>query len=181
MTLKRLSARSEVSPATLSKIENGQLQPTYDTIMKLAEGLDVDVGSLFDDALASNTTRFSVTESEGGIRHDAERYVYRMMNTDLSTKKMTPLRATVKAGKTFERRHLIEHGGEECVFVLSGVIRVHTAHYAPRDLQPGDCAYFDSTMAHALEALGASDAEVFWICSSEHSVHRLLNNQSEGR
>lgn len=176
LTLQALSERSGISPATLSKIENDKLQPTYDTILKLADGLGVDISSLFHNAGNGGTpTRRSVTAMGDGIRHNAERYSYEMLNTDLATKKMTPLRARIKAGHIFQDEHLIAHDGEECVFVLSGTIRLHTEYYAPKLLHAGDCAYFDSTMGHALEAAGQEDAEIFWVCSSENSVRQVLN------
>lgn len=176
LTLKALSQRSGISPATLSKIENDKLQPTYDTILKLADGLGVDISSLFHSTGDGGApTRRSVTVAGEGVHHDAERYAYQMLNTDLATKKMTPLRARIKAGHIFKDEHLIAHDGEECVLVLSGAIHLHTEHYAPKLLNAGDCAYFDSTMGHALEAVGAKDAEIFWVCSSENSVRQVLN------
>jgi len=180
LTLQDLSERSGISPATLSKIENDKLQPTYDTILKLSNGPDVDISSLFHiPGDGGATTRRSVNVAGEGIYHDAERYTYEMLNTDLATKKMTPLRARIKAGHTFQNDQLIAHDGEECVFVLSGAIVLHTEHYAPKTLNVGDCAYFDSTMGHALEAFGDQDAEIFWVCSSENSVRKVLGEVAE--
>ena len=178
-TLKILSERSAISTATLSKIENNQLQPSYDTILKLAKGLDVDISTLFlAQPLTASRTRLSVTEADNGIRHDSDHYIYEMLNTDLTTKKMIPLKALIKAGTKVEPHDLIAHDGEEFVLVLSGTINVHTEHYAPRLLKKGDSAYFDSTMRHAMEAIEGEDASVFWMCSSEHAVQKKLREDS---
>ena len=131
--------------------------------------------------LFRSPTRRSVSAAGHGVHQNGERYAYEMLNTDLSTKKMTPLRARIKAGHKFNDDHLIAHDGEECVLVLSGTVRLHTEHYAPKLLRVGDCAYFDSTMGHALEAVGDEDAEIFWVCSSESSVRRVLNEIEAAR
>src|SRR5215212_1490394 len=48
LTLADVSARTGVSVSTLSKVENGQLSPTYDKLVQLSEGLEVDIGAFFD-------------------------------------------------------------------------------------------------------------------------------------
>ncbi|MCP1711203.1 transcriptional regulator with XRE-family HTH domain [Kerstersia gyiorum] len=47
LILQQLSERSGISASALSKIENGQLSPTYEKIAALARGLDINVGALF--------------------------------------------------------------------------------------------------------------------------------------
>ena len=175
ITLKALSERSGISIASLSKIENNQLQPTYDKILNLAKGLDVDISTLFHAQPPKlSRTRLSVTETENGIRHDSDHYIYEMLNTDLTNKKMIPLKALIKSGIKIESHDLIAHDGEEFVLVLSGAIIVHTEHYAPRLLKKGDSAYFDSTMRHVIESTEEEDASVFWMCSSENAVKKKL-------
>ena len=49
LTLNELARRCDLAPSTLSKIENGQMSPTYDTILSLGEGLEVDVADLFSE------------------------------------------------------------------------------------------------------------------------------------
>lgn len=46
-TLKQAAAATGVSASALSKIENGLLSPTYDNLIKIAAGLDLDVAELF--------------------------------------------------------------------------------------------------------------------------------------
>ncbi|TIW06247.1 MAG: cupin domain-containing protein, partial [Mesorhizobium sp.] len=44
--------------------------------------------------------------------------------------------------------------GEEFIHVLSGSLQLHTLHYDPTVLQPGDSILFDGEMQHAYVALG---------------------------
>ena len=46
-TLEQAAQKAGLARSTLSKIENGQMSPTYDALKKLAEGLDISVPQLF--------------------------------------------------------------------------------------------------------------------------------------
>lgn len=168
VTLQQISDRSGISVSTLSKIENAQLSPTYDNIIRLASGLGVDITRLFrDEPTTGATTRCSVTRSGEGITHSTTNYDYEMLCTSIARKKLVPLLASIKAQSVRTFGPLIAHAGEEVIYVLAGRIELHTEHYAPFVLGPGDCAYFDSTMGHALVAVGLEDAKVFWVCSDQ--------------
>lgn len=166
LTLNELARRCDLAPSTLSKIENGQMSPTYDTILSLGEGLEVDVADLFSERqTAAVSGRRTVTRAGGGVMHQTEQYDYQMLCTDLANKQFVPLKATVKANTMTRFSEMLSHPGEEFVYVLSGEVELHTQFYAPTRLVAGDSAYFDSTMGHALLKASDEDAEVLWICS----------------
>ena len=48
LTLAETSARTGVAVSTLSKVENGQLSLTYDKLVQLSEGLEIDIATFFD-------------------------------------------------------------------------------------------------------------------------------------
>ncbi|HCO56373.1 MAG TPA: XRE family transcriptional regulator [Pelagibacterium sp.] len=165
-TLNELARRCDLAPSTLSKIENGQMSPTYDTILSLAEGLGVDVADLFSERQTTTVSgRRTVTRAGDGVPLDTAQYDYQMLCTDLANKQFVPLRARIKANSVSRFDGMLSHPGEEFVFVLSGEIELHTQFYAPTRLSVGDSCYFDSTMGHALIRASEEDAEVLWICS----------------
>jgi Predicted transcriptional regulators len=45
-TLEQAARQAGLARSTLSKIENGQMSPTYDALRKLAVGLDISVPQL---------------------------------------------------------------------------------------------------------------------------------------
>jgi transcriptional regulator with XRE-family HTH domain len=166
MTLQQLSQRCGISASTLSKIENGQLSPTYEKIAALAKGLEVNVGELFSaHAPAKLRARRSVMRVGDGVRHATPQYLYEMLHSDLSDKRFIPLLTTVKAHARSDFPKLLSHDGEEMLYVLSGRIVVHSDSYAPLELGPGDSCYFDSNMGHACLSASDVDAQVLWICS----------------
>lgn len=170
LTLAEAAHLTSVGASTLSKIENGQMSPTYDVLQKIAQGLKIDLVELFDTrqhALPSG--RRDITRAGTGNLHTTQLYVHELLATQLSNKKFSPfkskiigrkpvLSATNDVGKA-------SHAGEEFIYVLSGAVELHTDYYAPARLDVGDSVYFDSGMRHALVSVSENDAEVLWIAS----------------
>jgi transcriptional regulator with XRE-family HTH domain len=169
LTLQQLSERVGISASTLSKIENGQLSPTYEKIAALALGLNVDVSELFAQApRLIPVGRRSITRNGEGVTHESPQYRYELLNADISDKRFVPLVTVVKAHSIGEFRELLRHDGEEFIYVLEGSVILNTEFYAPTTLHRGDSVYFDSTMGHACVSGGPEDAKVLWVCS--HAV-----------
>lgn len=179
MTLKDVANRSGLSTATISKVENNRLSPTYENIIRLARGLDVDIAALFSDQPFSPPRgRRSITRFGQGKVFETETYDYEMLCTDVVGKKIIPLKARIKQREWKDFSKLITHEGEEVIYVLSGRIKLITEFYEEVVLGPGDCVYFDSTMGHVCLAHGVEDAEVFWVCSSSDAIN-VVENQSD--
>jgi transcriptional regulator with XRE-family HTH domain len=173
MTLQELSERTGLASSTLSKIENNLISPTYDSILKLADGLKIDVAQLFDPAsIQMSLGRRSVTRDGKGAMYKTDQYDYEMLCTDLSQKKFFPIVATIKAHSVADFPELPRHAGEEFIYVLSGEVEVHTEHYEPVRMVPGDCVYFDSSMGHACVSAGKKSARILWVTSESGLVER---------
>ena len=165
-TLQELSQRTGLASSTLSKIENNLISPTYDSILKLADGLEIDVAQLFDPgSIQMSLGRRSVTRDGRGASYKTDQYDYEMLCTDLSQKKFFPIVATIKAHAVADFPELPKHAGEEFIYVLSGQVEIHTEHYEPVSLVPGDCIYFDSSMGHACVSAGKKPARILWVTS----------------
>lgn len=165
MTLEDASQCTGVARSTLSKIENGQMSPTYDVLQKITVGMNIDIVELFDASRSDAPLgRRSITRRGAGQEHNTGTYGYEMLAADLSHKRMLPLRATIHARSLDDFQGWVRHQGEEFVSVLSGQVEVHTEFYAPVVLDTGDSIYFDSGMGHALVSLSKQDAEVIWVC-----------------
>jgi transcriptional regulator with XRE-family HTH domain len=166
-TLQELGERSGLSPSTISKIENGQLSPSYETLLRLADGLQVDIAALFTSETSTPMAsgRRSISRHGHGTRYSSPQYAYELLCADLSRKQFVPLRTKILARSIKEFPKLPQHDGEEFIHVISGTVELHTEHYAPVRLEPGDSAYFDSTMGHACVSVGQDEAEILWITS----------------
>ncbi|GGE12555.1 XRE family transcriptional regulator [Aureimonas endophytica] len=167
LNISELAQRSGLAPSTLSKIENAQMSPTYDTLLSLASGLGVDVTELFAaKPSASVSGRRAVTRSGEGARLQSAHYSYELLCADIANKKLVPLLTRIDAHSVKDFGALVTHPGEEFIYVLEGSVALHTSLYAPTFLGTGDSCYFDSTMGHALVSTSESPALILWVCST---------------
>lgn len=163
-TLGQTSKASDVATSTLSKIENGLMSPTYDILLKLAKGLDMDVAELFTVAQDHmGTGRCCIERKGSGEIHDTPLYRHQVLCSHLSHKSMMPFITRIKAHTLAENAGWSRHDGEEFVYVLSGAVELHTEYYQPAVLSAGDCFYIDSRMRHRVINHGKDDAEVLWM------------------
>ena len=163
-TLKQAAEATGVSASTLSKIENSLLSPTYDNLIKIAAGLDLDVAELFTASDAHmGTGRRSLSRQGEGRQYETPYYDHRLLCTALSHKRMMPFHTRVKARSFDEFQDWSRHGGEEFVYVLEGEVQLYTEFYEPARLKAGESFYIDSRMGHRVISLSAEDAIVLWV------------------
>jgi mannose-6-phosphate isomerase-like protein (cupin superfamily) len=112
------------------------------------------------------TARRSFGRLADAMRVNTEHYDYYFLCPELRHKRMTPMIARVRARSLAEAGELLRHCGEEYIYVLSGVIAVHTAFYDPVVLKSGESIYVDSSMGHACVTEGCEEATILAICSS---------------
>ena len=175
-TLQDLSRRSGVSLSTLSKIENAQVAPTFDTLVKAARGLGIGFEVLLAEPVPADpppatsrraTGRMMVTRSGAAVAFSTPRYDYAVHANGLRRKYMTPLIMVVKARTADDVVNWSSHDGEEFILVLSGTIDLLTEFYDPVRLETGDSAYIDSGMAHMFLSIGPGHARMASICYSD--------------
>ncbi|MEO1200933.1 MAG: cupin domain-containing protein, partial [Pseudomonadota bacterium] len=78
--------------------------------------------------------------------------------------------SVLKAHSIEEFGDLLSHSGEEFIYVVSGVIEVHTGGYEHLRLEAGEGVYIDSTMPHAYVSASEEDAVVLGMCSSPETA-----------
>lgn len=171
LTLADAAQATGTGTSTLSKIENGQMSPTYDILQKIVRGLQIDLVDLFDTREHELPRgRRDITRSSGGRPHKTPRYEHELLATELSHKKFFPFRSKITARAPIltaidSSDNETSHAGEEFVYVLSGSIELHTDSYSPARLDVGDSVYFDSGMRHTVISVSEEDAVVLWVAS----------------
>ena len=165
-TLEQAARQAGLARSTLSKIENGQMSPTYDALKKLAVGLEISVPQLFTPPAAEKVNgRMAVTKSGEGTAKATTTYEHELLGDALLKKQMLPYRARVRARTMEEFDGWVRHDGEEFLYVLTGVILLYTEFYEPIELRRGDSAYYDATMGHNVVSVSAEDATILWVTS----------------
>lgn len=169
LTLRDLAARVGMPYSTLSKLENGKMSFTYDKLIRLAQGLGIDLQELMGGAgeqpATSSPGRRSFTRAGEAPLAESESYAHFYPAADLVGKMMTPILIDIRARSLDEMGGLVRHSGEEFLYVLRGAMELHSDLYVPLALGPGDCVYFDSAMAHAYVRTSDEPCIVLSVCA----------------
>jgi len=165
-TLEQAANQAGLARSTLSKIENGQMSPTYEALKKLATGLQISVPQLFTPPQKDQVNgRMAVTKAENGQALATATYEHTLLAETLTKKQMLPYRARVRARSMEEFDGWVRHDGEEFLYVLTGVITLYTEFYEPIEMRRGDSAYYDATMGHNVISVSEEDATILWVTS----------------
>jgi transcriptional regulator with XRE-family HTH domain len=165
-TLEQAARQAGLARSTLSKIENGQMSPTFEALKKLALGLEITVPQLFTAPSREQINgRMAVTKSGEGAPKVTATYEHELLAEALSRKRMIPYRARIRARNVAEFGGWVRHDGEEFLYVLTGVIRLYTEFYEPIEMRRGDSAYYDATMGHNVISTSPEDATILWVTS----------------
>jgi len=164
LTLAELSTRTGLAVSTLSKLEVGHVSLSYDKLMLISKGLEIDIAELLDATPhpggAANYGGRRVVQRAGEGQHvETRSYSQSYLATELLNKRCVPIYVELHA-RTLDEFHaefgdFIRHPGEEFTYIIEGEVAFHTELYAPTVLKAGDSVYFDSEMGHAY--LKASD------------------------
>jgi transcriptional regulator with XRE-family HTH domain len=169
-TLQQMSDKTGIPRSTLAKVEHGRLTLGYDKLMQISKRLNVRMSELFssgDEPAGRAMTRRSVGTTDSAIRVETPNYEYFFLCPDLRKKRMIPIFGYIRAKTVEEFGELIRHPGEEFIYVLTGRVAVHTEFYEPVILEPGQCAYIDSSMGHAyILGPGCEEASLLAGCTS---------------
>lgn len=168
LTLAEVAERSDLAISTISRAERGLLALTYDKLMKVAAGLDVDFSALFGQSGEQfDRTSLAVARVGDFQVQETDNYHYEILFADVWNKGMTPMTGMVKAHSRADFDQFIRHPGQEFLYVLSGELTVHTDANPPVTLKPGESVYFDSGMGHVYTSAGDEDCRILVVCMPE--------------
>jgi DNA-binding XRE family transcriptional regulator len=164
-TLSDVGKMTGLSVSTISKIETGQMSPTYDKIIQIARGLQVEIADLFEarnktDGYKHIMGRRSMAKAEEGVSISSGQDEYTYLCNELAHKQIVPVMITVGTRSLEDIGELHRFPGEQFLYVINGEIRVFTEYYEPADLVQGDSMYMDSTMGHGVISTSDDDAVI---------------------
>jgi transcriptional regulator with XRE-family HTH domain len=171
LTLAEVSEKTGLTVSTLSKVENDKIALTFDKLVRLSEGLRIDVAQLFgpgsgESLRAEGATRRVISRAGQGRSIEMPKGNYLYLAGELLHKRIVPILGDVFAKDIKTYGELMRHHGEEFVYVLEGTLELHTEMYTPARLEKGDSVYFDSGMGHAYIAVGDKPCRILSICAT---------------
>jgi transcriptional regulator with XRE-family HTH domain len=161
-TLAQLSERSGVPLSTLSKVELGQTSLSYENLLRICKGLEIDmarlIGAEADGMLGTSSPapppaalgRRAVVRAGEGEATDLPWGPARIGAADLVRKAFTPVICQVEALSVEAQGGFRYSDGEAWLCVLDGALSLHSDLYAPLHLVAGDGVYFDGRAGYAL-------------------------------
>jgi transcriptional regulator with XRE-family HTH domain len=182
LTLRALAARIAMPFSTLSKLENGKMEMTYDKLLRLAQGLGVDIGTLVSPGPEAEAPpaggRRSISRAGRSPSATSDVHAHKYPAADLLGKLMVPIIIEVRARSVAEMGGMVRHSGEEYLYVLSGAMELHTDLYAPLRLETGDSVYFDSGMSHVYIRVSEETCRVLSVCAGP-GIQRLAQSAAK--
>ena len=155
MGLTQLAAHTGLSPAMLSKLENGRLLPTLPTLIRIATVFDVGLDHFFTNerkryivAVARKKERMRFPE-----RPNQRDVAYHFESLDFPAKERklhTFLAEFHSVAESSLRPH--SHAGVEVVYVLAGTLEIKIGTET-HQLERGDAIYFESAQKHSYRSV----------------------------
>lgn len=176
-TLAQLGEKAGVPLSTLSKVELGQTSVSYENLLRICRGLEIDMERLIaaeaegeaSVATASPTAmgRRAVARAGDGVPIHLPFGAGRIAGSELVRKAFTPVIIDVIAGDLDSHGAFHRDEGEAYVMVLDGALAMHSEHYAPLTLHAGDGVYFDARAGFALIRDGATSCRALVVFSGD--------------
>ena len=157
--LHDLSKKTGISVATLSKLENGKTKLNFSTVNKLAQGIGVAVTDLTSPDL-EHTNDATMTLGGGGIVFETRDVDYEVLCADYAGGNQGYAKLSVKSRKLDPNLPWHRHPGKEFIYVLKGLLVLHTEDRAPITLKRGDSLLFDSSIGHHYVNASRSETEL---------------------
>lgn len=157
--MRALADKAGVSESFLSQVERGAANPSVASLRRLAEGIGISVGALFEDRGGGGSL---VRVSERPRLTHPQRKWEDFLLTPPSSTRLQVILSMIEPGEGSGDEPYAHDSDEECVVVLKGSLEfaVGDERYL---LEEGDSLVFESRIPHWNRNPGPSKAEVLWI------------------
>ncbi len=174
ITLQEVARETGLSKSFISQVEAGDANPSIGSLKKIADALAIPLAALFEaepngvepsvrDRSASdrpNDVRVVRSDRRKMLVWPGENAKHYLISPDVQRKlevTYNELQPGYDSGAD-----MLSHPGEECGFVLEGVLEV-TVGGTVFLLQTGDSIYFSSQLPHRERVVGDEGAKTFWV------------------
>ncbi len=150
-----------MSKSAVSQIESGRMDPSLQTLRRLAAALRVPLASLFDTR--SSADQYVVPRTERK-RFSLPRNTlrYELLTPDLLNKRVEFLRVEFEGDS--ESGEPYSHEGEEYGYVIQGRVEIYIDGRTYR-LGRGDSVFFPAKLPHYVRGCGSRKAVMIWAIS----------------
>ena len=158
-----LAAKCGVDVSVVAAVESGEVIPALGILTKFSRALGQRLGTFMDDQFKPDPiiTRAAdlAAGTVGGRAVSGSSYTYQSLALGKPDRHMDPFHIVLKPG---EGEKFSSHEGEELIICIDGEVELAYGEETTV-LKPGDTAYYNSVVNHALRALGGRPATIYGI------------------
>lgn len=163
LTLKIVANSAGVSESLVSQIERNRVSPAIDTLLSLAEVLDIDLEYLFDEYRRERPVRIIKNGHGRKLEENGIKYteVLRPQEGD-GKHALEAYFVNIPPGKSTTRGSFGHTGREMGVIISGSAVLMHEGN--EYELDTGDSVSFSAASPHTLTNRGAGEMAALWIC-----------------
>ena len=145
LTLEKLALATDLSPAFLSRTENGRSIPSIPTLQSIADALSVNIGFFFRDG---DQQQYKITYQGTRNKFVTEKgYEIEILNEGMANPFMEPAIVTCMSKDKEAEVEVSVHEGQEFVYVIEGKLELVLGS-KKFSLKKGDAAYWNGSIPH---------------------------------
>ncbi|MBN2456049.1 MAG: helix-turn-helix transcriptional regulator [Sedimentisphaerales bacterium] len=162
LTLEQLSNIAGVSKSMISQIEQGKANPTVALMLKMADALEMEIGSLLDQGPRKNILYVLYGDDKHyTLVNKSERFEIRTLSPlDREKDIEFYLIKLGVGGEHVSQPHFV--GAEEFLYVVSGKLLITSAD-EETELSSADSVYYKADVIHSMKNVGDKEAEAFLV------------------
>jgi transcriptional regulator with XRE-family HTH domain len=168
LTLREVADRAGVSESLVSQIERNRVSPAIDTLLALADALDIDLEYLFADFRRDRVVKIVRKKDRGSFTRPGVLYERLAQLESPGREGIEAYVITIEPGaKTGSREY--GHQGWELGIVKTGRAELTIGNHTYA-LKPGDSVSFRSDSPHVLANPGKGTLRVFWVVTPPKGI-----------
>ncbi|MCP3888699.1 MAG: cupin domain-containing protein [Desulfobulbaceae bacterium] len=168
-TLKDVASRAAVSESLVSQIELNKVSPSIDTLLLVADILEIDYEYLFSDYRQKRKVSIIRKNERGTIQRDGVTFQQLSVNDDLSKDYGIESFLLEIDADSEKGDQEYGHAGMEFGIILKGQAELlyGTETY---QINEGDSVYFPSDVPHLLKNSGDKVLKAVWVVSPARNL-----------
>ena len=161
-TLKVVAQRAGVSESLVSQIERNHVSPAIDTLLSLAEVLDINLEFLFEEYRKVKPVKIIKANERASLAE--EDIIYEELARPTTPDKDDSIESYVIKIPAGSHTHKGSYGhiGRELGIIVKGKAKL-TYDNTEYILEPGDSVSFSAGVPHILQNVGECELEAIWV------------------
>ncbi len=169
ITLKDVANIASVSESLVSQIERNKVSPSIDTLLKIADALNIDLEYLFKDYKQNKKVTLIKADERSSLKHNEVTY-HKLSSMHEESEKHSFEVFLLEIAPDAEKGDIeYGHTGKEWGIILEGAANLHygTEIYS---LEKGDSVSFSSDIPHSLKNKSDTILQAIWVITPSRSL-----------